>query len=556
MWDTSLGKGDVPRSSAREYALARVLVGHFGEIATGLQRFLLGGGLGRGVYLQQKLVDMKKFVFAFAVMVLVGSVFASARKKSDIVKASSGAVTFKVEDVEVAGKILPVTNGFELGRKLAGGPYLDCSFKNKSLVDGDDNPFFSMVCLAYAEHRPIVLSPDIMWILICNGFSQYVNRDPERFRDYLVSHEGKKKLTIRTNLETTTARKVEMFAALIGENTKGDLDELLTCNFSTTGMVERMVSQITLMDAVKPFFEFEERLQGCGIPSVTLEGTPDDWKLLREKTRELGNYGVKEWTDRLDAILKEFVAASEGKPDVNFWWNMAIKGRPKDFHLKSDGCIPLYDGTKFDGWFLEFIPFDSFGKRPEKIAYGHDLPTVMTSVPVTQHIEDDLGNVIQTNHLEVRAGIVGLTQDVETKTLRPEIGWLVKYQYSGIPIPLRDPSYVNTGSADKPDETKVVISGNKPSAGDIITGIVRDKEGPMIMVNVTERDGEERIVAHCISDMEGNFDFKLVDPDHYLEISYVGYRTVKTPITGTHFEITMSERDDLPKVEIMSDRLK
>ena len=196
-------------------------------------------------------MDMRKFVLAFAVMVLVGSVFASARKKSDIVKAP-GFVTFKVEDVEIAGKILPVTNGFDLGRKLAGGPYLDCSFKNKSLVDGGDNPFVSMVCLAYAEHRPIVLSPDIMWILICNGFSQYVNNDPDKFRDYLVSHEGKKKLEIRTNLETTTAQKVEMFAALIGENTKGDLDELMTCNFSTTGMVEHMVSQITLMDAVKP----------------------------------------------------------------------------------------------------------------------------------------------------------------------------------------------------------------------------------------------------------------------------------------------------------------
>jgi len=557
VWDTSLRKGDVPRSSAREYALARVVVGHFGENATGLQRFLLGGGLGRGVYLQQKLMDMKKFVFAFAVLVLVGSAFASARKKSDIVKASSGAVTFKVEDVEIAGKILPVTNGFDLGRKLAGGPYLDCSFKNKSLVDGGDNPFFSMVCLAYAEHRPIVLSPDIMWILICNGFSQYVNNDPDKFRDYLVSHEGKKKLEIRTNLETTTAQKVEMFAALIGENTKGDLDELMTCNFSTTGMVERMVSQITLMDAVKPYFEFVERMAGCGIPSVTLEGTPDDWKLLRKKTRELGNYGVKAWTDRLDPILKEFVAASEGKPNVEFWWDMAIKGRPKDFHLKKGGCIPTIDGaTKFDGWFLEFIPFDSFGERPEKIAYGHDLPTVLTSVPITQHIEDDFGNVIQTSYLEVRAGIVGLTQDMETMTLRPEIGWLVKDQYSGMMIPLRDPSYVNTGIADKPDETNVVISGGKPSAGDIITGSVRDKEGPMIMVNVTERDGEERIVAHCISDMEGNFDFKLVDPDHYLEISYVGYRTVRTPITGTHFEITMSERDDLPKVEIVSDRLK
>ena len=105
----------------------------FGENATFLQRYLLGGRWVRGVYLQQKLMDMKKFVFAFAVLVLVGSAFASAQKKSasaqksDIVKAP-GSVTFKVEDVEVAEKILPVTNGFELGRKLAGGPYLDCSF--------------------------------------------------------------------------------------------------------------------------------------------------------------------------------------------------------------------------------------------------------------------------------------------------------------------------------------------------------------------------------------------------------------------------------------------
>ena len=536
----------------------------------------------RGVYLQQKLMDMKKFVFAFAVIVLVGSAFASAQKKSasaqksDIVKAP-GSVTFKVEDVMVAEKILPVTNGFELGRKLAGGPYLDCSFKNKSLVDGGDNPFFSMVCLAYAEHRPIVLSPDIMWILICNGFSQYVNREPERFREYLVSHEGKMRLEITTYPETTTAQKVEMFAHLIGENTKGDLDELLTCNFSTTGMVERMTSQITLMDAVKPYFDFVEHLIGCGIPSVTLEGTPDDWKLLRKKTRELGNYGVKEWTDRLDPILKEFVAASEGKPNVEFWWDMAIKGRPLDFHLKSDGCIPLYDATEFDGWFLEFIPFDltwkrnsdniyeelsleplvydTYRVRPKKIEYGHKLPPIMTSVPVTQHIEDGYGNIIQTNYLEVRAGIVGLTQDVETKTLRPEIGWLVKLQYNGMAIPQRDTTSANTIRADKPDETKVVVLGRKPSAGDIITGNVRDKEGPMMMVNVTERDGEERIVAHCITDMEGNFDFKLVDPDHYLEISYVGYRTVKTPITGTHIEITMSERDDLPKVEIIADKV-
>ena len=361
---------------------------------------------------------MKKMVYAIALLLV--TVFVSAQEKQSI--------TFKVEDVEIAEDFLPVRNGADLGRKWAeGGPYLGSSFANKSLVDGDDNAFFSMVCLAYAQHRPIVLSPDIMWIIICNGFSQYVNRDPEKFRQYLVNYNDKETLVIRTGLETTTAQKVQKFADLIAKETKGDIAELMTCNFSTTGMMEKMVSQITLMDAVKEYFDYLELLQGCGIPSVTLEGTPDDWRLLREKTRKLGEFGVKKWTDKLDPILAEFVLASEGKPNLKFWWNMAIKGRPVDFHLKAGGgCLPAYGPTPFDGWFLEFIPFDNRGERPEKIAYGHELPPLMTSVPIIQYVEDDFGNCIGINTLELRGGIVGLAQDRETKALRPEIGWLVR----------------------------------------------------------------------------------------------------------------------------------
>lgn len=382
--------------------------------------------------MQQKLTDMKKIVFAFALILLVGTGGASAKRnkvalQDVVVSMTSAGVTFNVEDVEIAQDILPVMNGFDLARKWVHGPYLKSSFDDKSLVYADDNAFFSMVCLAYAQHRPIVLSPDIMWLIICNGFSQYVNRDPESFRGYLVNHEGKETLVIRTTPETTTAQKIEKFAALIDKETKGDLAKLITCDFSTTGKLERMVSQITLMDVVKPYFDYMEFLVGCGIPRVTLEGTPDDWKLLREKTRQLGEFGVKKWTDRLDSILAEFVAASEGKPDPDFWWNMAIKGRPKDFHLKSEGgCLPLYTATPFDGWFLEFIPFDTRGERPKAIIYGHDLPPLMTNVPVIQYIEDDFGNCMGINVLEVRGGIVGLSQDAETKTLRPEIGWLVR----------------------------------------------------------------------------------------------------------------------------------
>ena len=79
------------------------------------------------------------------------------------------------------------------------------------------------------------------------------------------------------------------------------------------------------------------------------------------------------------------------------------------------------------------------------------------------------------------------------------------------------------------------------NAGDMITGIVTDNEGPMMMVNVTERDADDRIVAHTITDMEGGFSFKLVNPNDRLKITYIGYQTVDIPISKNHFEIKMQE---------------
>lgn len=373
-------------------------------------------------------------VFAFALLAVTSASSAKNKRQSDlVVSVTPGSVTFSVEDVKIAKKPLPEMDGRNLALNWLEwserDSYLGSSFADMTLVDGGDNPFFSMVCLAYAHHRPIILTPDAMWILICHGFSQYVNHEPDKFRDYLVSHQGKETLLIQTSPETTSEQKVEKFASLIGKETKGDLAEVMTCNFSTTGMVERMVSQIVMMDAVKPYFDYIEFLIGCGIPSVTLEGTPDDWQLLREKTRRLGEFGVREWTDRLDPILEQFVAASQGMPDADFWWDMAIKGRPRNFHLLEvgGGCLsPAGEPTKFDGWFLEFIPFDASWSHPQKIAYDHNLIPLMTSVPIIQYVDDGAGNCLGINALELRAGIVGLSQDNETMALRPEIGWLVR----------------------------------------------------------------------------------------------------------------------------------
>ena len=41
------------------------------------------------------------------------------------------------------------------------------------------------------------------------------------------------------------------------------------------------------------------------------------------------------------------------------------------------------------------------------------------------------------------------------------------------------------------------------NAGDVISGVVADSEGPLMMVNVIEIDASDRIIAHAITDING-----------------------------------------------------
>ena len=98
-----------------------------------------------------------------------------------------------------------------------------------------------------------------------------------------------------------------------------------------------------------------------------------------------------------------------------------------------------------------------------------------------------------------------------------------------------------------------VFAQSKPHAGDTISGIVCDSLGPMMMVNVTERDSSDLVVAHSVTEFWGYFSFRLVNPDDRIRVSYVGYETVNIPIDTTFIEIKMKEQDDLPPVEITTD---
>ena len=330
------------------------------------------------------------------------------------------------DDQEIAQKIVDV---IQIPQELH--RVVKTSFEDERLCYlGEDN-FFKCMVQAYADHRPLVLSPDMIWLIISQGFARYVNAHAEEMRDLLVSHEGKMDLIVNSNNNVLTPegdweRLLNDFSVCVAANTKGELADLMTADFSTTGITERIASQISLMDVVKEYFYFSNIAGICGIPSITLKGRTEDWQKVLDKVRCLKKYNLEKWSDDLEVILKEFVEASKGKYRRWFWQNI-VKKLPVEQLTTQRSCLPnAAKTTRLDGWFLKFFP-NTEGETKDSVLWNSSMPQEMTRVGFKQILTDTSTNeVVMTVPMELWAGFVGIEEDAETRALTPKIGWLAR----------------------------------------------------------------------------------------------------------------------------------
>lgn len=163
------------------------------------------------------------------------------------------------------------------------------------------NSFIAAVHQAFAEHRPLLITPDAFWMHIAQGFAQHINNNAERLRYQFVNHSSKRelKVVLERLLDNQDWQKaVELWSKQIDENVKADIADLMVCDFSTTTAIIRTASQVVMMDALKQYFDY--RLYAvCGIPWITVRGTVDDWKKIRERVEIIGQYDLEWWTNRL-----------------------------------------------------------------------------------------------------------------------------------------------------------------------------------------------------------------------------------------------------------------
>jgi hypothetical protein len=211
------------------------------------------------------------------------------------------------------------------------------------------HPLVQMAYHAFYEHRPIVLSPDAIWFCLAQGLAHHVNCNAERLRKRFVKHDGKVKLVVtRSDFVLGQANPwPEAFAAFSEQMALhlGKLRDLVVADFSTTGPVERAASEVVLMDAFQGYFEYA-MMVGCGIPAITLRGTPADWRSVRQRAQMFSDLDpeLEPWTRALLPVLDRIVRTAEGHDDAAFWQSF--------FHYKSGSM-----GSELTGWIHVLFPY-------------------------------------------------------------------------------------------------------------------------------------------------------------------------------------------------------
>lgn len=344
--------------------------------------------------------------------------------------ADTVITTFSVDDVIPATERLGVHKTHESLLKLLGHPVeACCDYTADCLSNVRIHPLFAAAHIAFSRHLPLVLSPDMIWVTILQGLTRHVRNDPEKWRSRFVPHAGKVEIEItRRDIlpgspENDWVDVIHEFSARVREHAGARYDDLVS-DFSTTGLVERTACEVALLDTLQPYFELV-MVCICGIPAVTLEGTPADWRRLREKVERLADFEVDWWLSSLRSICDHFARASDGDVDLSHW---------RDIYKRQ----AAYGHDDANGWLVNLVPYlknpttgnftvrNPLLRSPEAHVSTNVLPGGISETPFTLQDATSASDSPVETAMQFLGGFVGVTQDCATYALRPKLGWAVR----------------------------------------------------------------------------------------------------------------------------------
>ena len=355
----------------------------------------------------------------------------------------SYAQNFKLCDIQKAeSPLITVKQDYLL--KTLYGPFVESHGQSEKLfIPTNIHPFIYAAHKAFAEHRPLSISPDSIWLLISQGLTTHNSLNNKELNSFL---KGNSKLTVTskdlTNGSSSEWLKViDKFTNKLVKSEK--LDDFYKPDFSTTDLNIKNAFKICRLSSRSEQFQFG-LFSLCGIPEITLEGSSEDWEKIATKIDSLKHFGMEEWAEHLKPVIEEFVQASKGNVDKKFW---------NSFYKYNKECG---DGS-ISGWILNFFPYNAKGqmrhlihaKTDDVLKYVPDSDPNMSFPSGRIYLPFTRQNGNQTTNMRFEAGFMGVSQNPETMSLKAEINWAVIRRPASGQISIWQQNVVREGAVSK-----------------------------------------------------------------------------------------------------------
>ena len=180
---------------------------------------------------------------------------------------------------------------------------------------------FGLLSHAYTYHAPVVMNPTDVWILIISQLKTIIKENAEEYRHLFTESDDKTEISVPSN--SFHELPVNLVIDKLNEYLKFDTN-LVRTKFSTDTDIANEVKDHLLLDMSSPFFSYTMFM--CGIPSIKLGGTVDDWQLLENNFIELNKLFYSNtnedyicWQSSVLHIVSQLLEASKGNYDVAFF---------------------------------------------------------------------------------------------------------------------------------------------------------------------------------------------------------------------------------------------
>jgi hypothetical protein len=300
----------------------------------------------------------------------------------------------------------------------------------KAGIYPSSDSFVRGAIVAWANHQSLVLRPEAVWFEILAQLNFYMTGHAEEVRHLFVNFQGKEEITV---LELTWKKVIAAFASEIQKRVKTRwLLGWVTPGFSTSTRNDNLTATVLMMGLMQHYFQFTGGII-CGIPSVTLLGTRQDWVKLSLKLDHLADFGAEpaRYARNLKPILGRFVQTWDEPHSraVRSFWSQIVRANkvfscgagPAEFavsgwitgfmHWREDATLVAPNGTvaQPDDVRLDNVAYTRVNIEHIPVGYAK-APLVMLDYPrrgentTAYLLAGNIGINRTTSHTMVRRG--------------------------------------------------------------------------------------------------------------------------------------------------------